>query len=232
MASPIPRTVKSTLVENLRDEILLGELVPGQHIRLEEIAARFDVSTMPVREALRDLEAEGMVTIFPHRGAVVTQLSSDDLRDIYDVRAVLEEMATRLAVPHMTEAIFDQLLSCVEQMDSHLGELVTLVKLNHEFHITLYCASGRRHLCDLISVQRYRTQHYLHAFISHLGGMPQAQADHRAIIEACRKGEVEKAATLVHNHVAHVGDALVEYVRQQEEAEPAIEINPPESEDG
>jgi DNA-binding GntR family transcriptional regulator len=218
LASPIPRTVTSTLVENLRDEILLGELVPGQHIRLEEIAARFDVSTMPVREALRDLEAEGLVNIFPHRGAVVTQLSSDDLQDIYDVRAVLEEMATRLAVPHMTEATFKQLLSYINQMDSHLGELVTLVKLNNDFHNTLYNASGRRHLCDLTCLMRYRTQHYLHAFISHLGGMPQAQAEHRAIIEACRQGDADRAAMLVHNHVVHVGDAIIEYVRQQEEA--------------
>ena len=155
MASPIPRTVKSTLVENLRDEILLGELVPGQYIRLEEIAARFDVSTMPVREALRDLEAEGLVTIYPHKGAVVTQLSSNDLQDIYDVRAVLEEMATRLAVPHMTKATFEQLFSYIDQMDSHLGELVALVKLNNAFHITLYSASGRSHtarsiICMLI----------------------------------------------------------------------------------
>jgi hypothetical protein len=68
---PIPRTVKNVLVENLRDEIIRGDIVPGQRLRLEEIATRFDVSTMPVREALRDLEAEGLVTIFPHRGAVL-----------------------------------------------------------------------------------------------------------------------------------------------------------------
>jgi hypothetical protein len=78
----IPRTVKETLVENLRDEIIRGDLVPGQYLRLEEIAPRFDVSTMPVREALRDLEAEGLVTIFPHRGAIVTKLSADELQDI------------------------------------------------------------------------------------------------------------------------------------------------------
>jgi len=89
MKSSILRTVKDALVENLRDEIIRGDLVPGQYLRLEEIAPRFDVSTMPVREALRDLEAEGLVTIFPHRGAIVTQLSADELQDIYDIRATL-----------------------------------------------------------------------------------------------------------------------------------------------
>lgn len=216
MTSPISRTVKSFLIEELRDDIIRGEYVPGQRLRLEEIAARFDISTTPVREALRDLEAEGLVTIFPHRGAVVTELSADDLRDIYDVRATLEEMATRLAVPHVTEATLNQMLSYIDQMDNHLGELVTLVKLNHDFHVTLYGVSGRSHLCELTSMLRYRTQHYLHAFISHLGGMPLAQAEHRAIIEACREGEADQAATIIHNHVANVGSAIIEYVCERE----------------
>ena len=216
MASQLPRTVKSTLVEELRDGIIRGEYVPGQYLRLEDIAARFDISTSPVREALRELEAEGVVTIFPHRGAVVTQLSADELLDIYEVRATLEEMATRLAVPNMVEATFTQLESYIEQMDNHLGEVATLVKLNHDFHTALYCASGRRHLCELTSMLRYRTQHYLHAYISYLGGMPMAQSEHRAIIEACRLGEADRAATIICDHVTHVGNSIIEYVRQQE----------------
>jgi DNA-binding GntR family transcriptional regulator len=147
MKSTIPRTVKETLVETLRDEIVQGDHTPGQYLRLEEIAARFDVSTMPVREALRDLEAEGLVTSFPHRGAMVTRLSPDELEDIYDMRVVLEEMATRLAVPFLTESTLAELTSLVEQMDEHLGDVATLVRLNHQFHLTLYEASGRGHLC-------------------------------------------------------------------------------------
>ena len=219
MKSSIPRTVKDALVETLRDEIIRGDLVPGQYLRLEEIAARFDVSTMPVREALRDLEAEGLVTIFPHRGAIVTQLSADELQDIYDIRATLEEMATRLAVPLVTKPTLTELTLLVEQMENHLGDVATLVKLNHQFHLTLYAASGRRHLCELNRILRYRTQHYLHAFIVELGRMPQAQGEHRAILEACKHGDVEQAATIIHDHVAQVGHAIVEYVRQRDETE-------------
>ncbi len=215
----ISRTVKKTLVENLRDEIIRGDLVPGQRLRLEEIAARFDVSTMPVREALHNLETEGLVTIFPHRGTVVTKLSVDDLQDIYDIRAVLERMAARLAVPLMTEATLAELRSLARQMDEHLGELVTLVKLNHQFHSTLYAASGRSHLCELIDMLRYRTQHYLHAFITNLGGMPQAQVEHWAILEACERGDIEQTGALTHDHVAQVGHAIIERIRQRDEAE-------------
>jgi len=203
------------LAENLRDEILIGVLVPWQHLRLDEIASRFDVSTMPVREALSDLEAEGLVTIFPHRGAIVSELSSEDLEDIYDIRATLESMATHLAVPQMVVSTLEQLDSLIEQMDSHIGELLTLVQLNHQFHNTIYQASGRRHLCELIIKLRFRTQHYLHAFISDLGGMPQAQIEHRVVLEACKRGEADRAAAIIKDHVDHVGHSIIDFVAQQ-----------------
>jgi DNA-binding GntR family transcriptional regulator len=215
----IPRTVRDALVETLRDEIVRGDFVPGQYLRLEEIAARFDVSTMPVREALRDLEAEGLVTIFPHRGAIVTQLSADELQDIYDIRVMLEEMATRLAVPLVTEDTLTELTSLVEQMEEYRGDVASFVKLNHRFHLTLYGASGRRHLCELNRMLRYRAQHYLHVFIVEvdLGHLPDTHGEHRAILAACKRGDAEQAAIIMHDHVAQVGRALVEYVRQRDE---------------
>jgi DNA-binding GntR family transcriptional regulator len=212
--------VKEGLVETLRDEIVQGDHAPGQYLRLEEIAARFDVSTMPVREALHDLEAEGLVTSFPHRGAMVTRLSPDELEDIYDMRAVLEEMATRLAVPFLTESTLAELTSLVEQMDGHLGDVATLVRLNHQFHLTLYAASGRRHLCEINRNLRYRSQHYLHYFLteSEQDHIPPTQREHRAILEACKRGDAEQAAALMREHVAQVGHAIVEHVRQRDES--------------
>jgi DNA-binding GntR family transcriptional regulator len=215
----IPRTVRVSLVETLRAEIVRGDLVPGQYLRLEEIAARFDLSTTPVREALRDLEAEGLVSSFPHRGAQVTKLSADELQDIYDIRVVLEEMATRLAVPRITEATLAELASLVEQHERSRGDVVTQVELNHQFHQTLYAASGRKHLCELSRMLRYRTQHYLHLFVveTEQGNSPQTEKEHRAILEACKRGDAEQAAAIIHDHVAEVGRAIIEYVRQRNE---------------
>jgi DNA-binding GntR family transcriptional regulator len=220
MKSSIPRTVKDALVETLRDEIIRGDLVPGQYLRLEEIAPRFDVSTMPVREALRDLAAEGLVTVFPHRGAMVTQLSADELQDIYDIRATLEEMATRLAVPFVTKAILTELASLIEQIENHVGDVATLVKLNHQFHLTLYAASGRKHLCELIRMLRYRSQHYLHVYTAEVdvGRLPQIPGEHRAILEACKRGDAEQAAALMREHVAEAGRVIVEHARQRNES--------------
>jgi DNA-binding GntR family transcriptional regulator len=209
--------VKGVLVESLRGEIILGGLVPGQYLRLEEIAERYDVSTMPVREALRDLEAEGLVTIFPHRGAVVTELSADDLEDIYEVRAVLEAMAARLAVPRMTGVTLDEIEQLADQIDNHMGDVVALVELNHRFHSSLYAASGRRHLQDLIRMLRYRTQHYLRAYVADLGGMTMAQQEHRVIVEACRQGDAEKAGAVMEKHVRQVGRSLINHFYYREE---------------
>ena len=216
----IPRTVREGLVENLRDEIVRGDFVPGQYLRLEEIAARFDVSTMPVREALRELEAEGLVTIFPHRGAVVTELSADELQDIYDIRTTLEEMATRLAVPHLTEDTLAELTSLIEQMEDHQGHVATQVKLNDQFHLNLYAASGRSHLCELNRMLRCRTQHYLHLFSVEVeaDNFYQTQGEHRAILGACQRGDAEQAAAIMRDHVSQVGRAIIEYVRQRESA--------------
>jgi DNA-binding GntR family transcriptional regulator len=212
----LSRTVKDLLVGHLRDDIICGTYAPGEYLRLEDIAARFEVSTMPVREALRDLEAEGLVTIFPHRGAVVTELTAQDLEDIYDIRATLEAMATRLAVAQMSEDTCQELEKIAGRMDEEFGHVARLVQLNYQFHSTLYAASGRRHLCDLTRTLRYRTQHYLHAYVEDSGSMALAQEEHRAILSACRQGDAEKAASLVSKHVAGVGQAIIEYVRLQQ----------------
>jgi DNA-binding GntR family transcriptional regulator len=210
--------VKDQLVDRLRDDIVRGAVEPGEYLRLDDIAGRFDVSTMPVREALRELESEGLVTIFPHRGAIVTELTAEDLADLYDIRATLEAMATRLAVPHLTEASLDELARIVDQMDAELGHIAALVQLNHRFHTTLYAPSGRPILCELNHTLRYRAQHYLHAYMADSGSMALAQGEHRAILEACRQHDAEGAAGLVARHVAEVGRAVVDYARQRDRA--------------
>lgn len=216
MINQLTRTVKSGLVELIREEIVRGDYKPGERLRLEEIAAQYDVSTMPVREALRDLETEGLVEHFPHRGAVVTEMSPEELADIYDIRAFLEEKATLAAVPNLTRETLDKMASLIEEMDVNIDDVCKEVALNHEFHFTLYEASGRKHLTDLNHMLRYKAQHYLRAFIEDLGGMPQAQIEHRAILDACEKGEADQAASLIYKHVAKVGDAIVKYLQDQE----------------
>lgn len=212
-------TVKDLLVQQIRNEIIRGNLRPGARLRLRDLADQFKVSTQPIREALSELEAEGLVQATPRKGAVVTVLTAAELVDLYEIRAMLEAMATRTAVPYITPATCKTLANIIDEMDSHLGEAVELVTLNKQFHLTLYEASGRKHLCELISTLRNRTSHYLHAYMIDLGGMPLAQDEHRAILEACEVKDAETAVSIMYDHVIKAGDGIIAYVKREKKNE-------------
>lgn len=212
------QTLKDAVVEQIRDEIITGQLQPGQKLRQEELAAHFGVSAVPVREALRQLEAEGMVSSIPRRGVVVTRLSSEDMRDIYDIRINLEEMATLIAVPLMDQATLDKLNQMVENMDLNLEQPSVLTKLNHEFHLTIYQASGRKYLHELIEMLRRRTQHYVRSHISDMNSMPKSQEQHRMILEACQSGDAHEAAACMRRHIERVGQELVTHIQASEKS--------------
>ena len=209
-------TVQRLVAEELRKEIICGNFRPGYPLRLRDLADQYQVSTMPVREALRQLESDGLVTIIPRRGAIVTKLSADELEEIYDIRTTLEVMATRYAVPAISEETLETLDGLIVTMDQHLEEVTELVRLNFEFHSVLYAASRRNHLLELIQTLRHRTEHYLHAYIVGKEGMPMAQDEHRLVVAACRRGDAEQAAAIMQEHVTKAGNAIVEYLRQGE----------------
>ncbi len=209
-------TVKNVLVQQIRNEIIRGHFAPGQRLRLRDLAKQFNVSTQPIRQALSELEAEGLVKSEPRKGALVTRLTSAELQDIYEIRATLEAMATSTAIPHLTEERFDALEQLLLEIDNHLGEgreVVELVRLNSEFHGTLYAASGRQHLLELTRTLRHRTQHYLHAYMIEQGQMPYAQTEHRAIVAACRERDTERAKAIMYEHVMKAGRGIIEYVK-------------------
>jgi DNA-binding GntR family transcriptional regulator len=208
------RTLKDALVQRLRDEIIQGQLVPGQRLVQEELAEVYGVSTMPIRDALRELEAEGLVKLTPHRSAEVTLLTAADLEDIYEIRITLEAMATRLATLRVQPETLAQLERCLDAMDDEAADVVALVRLNHEFHTTLYAAAQRPHLLELLRILRYRTQHYLHAYITEFGGLPLAQEEHRAILDASRRGDAEEAGRLMEQHISSVAAVVIQYVQQ------------------
>lgn len=208
-------TLKGLLVQQIRDEIICGNFRPGSRLQLRDLAEQFNVSTQPIREALSDLEAEGLVRTEPRKGAIVTALNENELRDIYEIRATLEAMATRLAVPKLDPTTIDALEQLIAEMDAHLGEVVELVSLNKQFHLTLYEASERTHLHELVGSLRNNTAHYLHAYMIHLGGMPIAQDEHWAIVKACRAGDAEKASSLMHDHVMAAGEGIIAYTKQK-----------------
>ena len=209
-------TIKGLLVEQIRREIILGQLPPGTKLRLGDLAQKFNVSTQPIREALSDLEAEGLVQVMPRRGSIVTTLTPDEVVDIYETRATLEAMATRLAVPLLTDETLQILTQIVDDMETHFGNVAEMVDLNTQFHRHLCFASQRTHLCDIIFSLRNRTSHYVHAFIH----MVEQEDDmhkrdeHREILALCRTGNADGAAAQIYEHVITAGIGIRHYVEQ------------------
>lgn len=210
------RTAKTALASQLRDDIVRGTFKPGERLRLEELAKRYDVSTMPIRETLGVLESEGIVTTFPHKGAVVTKFSPDELREIYEIRANLEKMATVKAVPKMDASVFEKLESLILEMDLVQDDSARFSEINTQFHTVLYNCGQKQHLENLIQSMRYRTQHYLHDYIDDNTRLQVAQKEHRRLLEFCKSGDVEKAGELMVQHVYKVGLAIANVVELEE----------------
>ena len=137
-----PPTTTAYVLDSIRKNILNGYYPLGSRLDQKAIAEDLGVSLVPVREALRMLEGEGFVTITPRRGAFVKDISADELEELYIIRAELEDLATRRAVPNLSIAHLAELADIIEQMEEATNEqdYARLMELNQAFHFTIYNA--------------------------------------------------------------------------------------------
>jgi DNA-binding GntR family transcriptional regulator len=207
------RTIQEVVAEALRDAIVTGRLKGGERLHQDGIASRLGVSRMPVREALRQLESEGLVVFTPHRRVSVVALSADELREIYQIRTALELLALDLAVPRMSPHDLAALGDLLEQMD-RVTDPGRWLDLNRAFHRTLYRASGRARLCALIDSLRGNVERYLRIYVSGREHRARAQAEHRRIVRACRRRQAAAAKKALHRHLLGTVDHLEAVLRR------------------
>ncbi len=216
-----PKTIKTSLVTHIRDDIIKGEVEPGGWLRLNDLAKRYNVSTMPIREALSILESEGLLTIYPHRGAQVTSFTPDELLGIYEMRAVLEQLATLRAVPMLSDADLAKLTAIVEDMrgSSETSDLVQFSASNLEFHFNLYAACKNSHLSEMVKGLRYRTQHYFRRYVESMSGLQNGYAEHRRLLDLIMARKAETAAHMMYDHVYDAGKAIAKRMQEQRQHE-------------
>jgi len=205
--------ITEVIADTLRAEILQGLLQSNLPLRQDELAERFGVSKIPVREALYQLKAEGLVTFFPNRGAVVTELSSAEVDEIYAMRIALETLALRRAIPHLTIANLTQaetLLDAIEQEKS----IAQWGELNWEFHALLYQPANLPRLMEWVRLLHINVARYLVIFLVGLEYQATSQREHRAILEACRQGQIETAVTLLEQHLQAAANKLVAFLQR------------------
>ncbi len=198
---------------HLKEAILAGTLGPGAPLRQEEIALRFGISRLPVREALARLEAEGLVVLRPRRGYVVTDLDIDEIVDLCDIRALLEERAGYLATLRRTDddvAGVRAVLKEIDRLDADEGiGAGDFAAHNLAFHERLFAPCGRQRLMRLMATLRGSIERYARVTAAVAGSLGNAQAEHWEILAAYQAGDAETVARLCRRHVEGTGERLV-----------------------
>lgn len=214
-ASPSAKLPAPELVhEGLREAIMRGEFESGTLLRQEALAERFGTSRIPVREALRRLEAEGLVSIHPNRGAVVTHLSLEDVLELMDIRIALECRALVLAIPNMTE---EDIAAAEEDLQIYDREEdpKNWPRLNWKFHQAIYAACDRPRLIAMIEANIEQIGRFTSEQVSLTVGKRRPQEEHWNILDACKQGNAEKAAKLLQQHIQHTQKSLLAAARRE-----------------
>lgn len=211
---PARKTAPGAIADRIRQAIVRGELRAGQPLRQAEIAERFGVSRIPVREALSQLEGEGWVASTPHRGVVVTDLCAEDIRDLCDIRVDLETRALRYAIPNLDEAALARAEAILDCIDAD-GTIDAWADRNLEFHLAIYERANRPMLLALITTLHQLTSRYLMMHVAILNYREQGQREHRDILAACKARDIREAERLLRTHIVDVANLLEEYLRQR-----------------
>ncbi len=211
------KTVAEAVADTLRTRILSGDLGEGEQLRQEVLAAELGVSRIPLREAFRLLEGEGLITIAPHRGAVVAVRSPEEIGELFDLRVLLEPDILRHAIPKLTERDLREAADILAGYNKALiaRDVEAWGRLNTQFHLALYRPAERPRSLALVRSLLDQTDGYTRMQLLLTGGQVRAQREHTELLELCRARKTTAAAKLVEDHVREAGRSLVEFMRKQ-----------------
>ena len=190
------RTLSDRIAETIREAIIRGDLPPGRALRQVELSRRLRVSFAPLREAMRQLEAEGFVRFVPFHGAVVAPLEIGELRDFADILLAIETVAARSAAERMTPEILGK-VECAFQDLAKEPDHARLLGLTLRIRLMLYAASGRRRLIEMIRMVRLNSHRWARQLYADEHGREWAIAAIRGLIDAFRSGDPEAPARQV-----------------------------------
>ena len=208
--TPVSR--KDAVLRLLRNAIVDGRLQPGVRLDQNEIAANLGVSRMPVREALKQLEVEGLVRVYPYRGVEVASLDFAAIEELFGIRIALERLAVGRAVSNLGSAHLSRMRKILTAMDDHVQIVEDddpWMRLNHEFHSIVNEASGWPRLVENIEQFRGNVERYVRCYLT-LRGREKPQAEHWELLEACTMRQACVAQDIIERHLRNTAKALTE----------------------
>jgi DNA-binding GntR family transcriptional regulator len=193
---PAPELVR----DGVREAILRGAIPEGTQLRQDQLAEQYGTSRIPVREALRQLESEGLVRIEPNRGAIVTTLSVDEVLEMLDIRIALECRALRLAIPNMADEDLDHAGHILESYSDN-ADPQSWGAMNWRFHWTLYAPCHMPRLLQMIEANYGHVSRFVRVQVSLAAGKDRPQREHHQLLEFCRAGKTDLAVELLEMHI-------------------------------
>ena len=201
------------IADSLRAAILDGRYQPGERIRQEDVAARSGASRIPVREALRMLAAEGLVTLVANSGAWVTRLTMDECAEIYLIRERLEPLLLRTSMPFLREPAIDRLAGLAAEMEALGADVDAFMRADREFHLSSYAGAGPGETWQIIHRMWNSTQHYRREFTKRAArgvtasdgpggdGLSVTHLEHRLLLDCVRRQDADDAERVLVTHI-------------------------------
>ncbi len=208
------RSTPDLIADALREAILQGIFQEGQSLRQDEIATQFGVSRIPVREALKQLEAEGLVTLHLNRGAMVSMLTAAEAQEICEIRSALEVTAMQLAIPKLIAADIEK-AAVILEATNQTSDAGMLAKLNWDFHATLYASAERPRLLTMIKNLHVNCDRYVRVQLTQMDYQERSQKEHYQLLDACRQQDSKAAVRLLKRHIDTAGEQLVTYLQEK-----------------
>ena len=214
-------TISALVTDFLRKAILRGYFCANQNLSTEQISKYFKVSRMPVREAFKKLEVEGLVNVVPQKGVVVANISTKELKDITELRIYLEKMALELSFPHMTKETLDKLQGVIDESEkikkfNNPTEEDRFMELGDIFHDTIYSFADNNELKNIISQQRKKFGRYLRLNNIVPSTLEIICSDHRNIFNAIKEGDRQEALIALENHIRKTEDRVLKLLKSKE----------------
>ena len=207
------KSLRGQVFDKIRSDILNGKHKRGEELVESSIGKELGISRTPVREAIRQLELEGLVQLVPNKGAFVTGISEKDVRDIYLIRARLEGLAARMAAKNITPELLDAMEETVVLSEYHAKKehYEQVCEMDSKFHKLLYKASGSRILEHTLTDFHQYVQRVRMASIMKKRRMEKSNDEHDAILTAIREHDEEKAELVATRHISNTVENLKNY---------------------